>query len=780
MPNGGEHYERLAVCSFCQSPNIRIRRQRHRHMLWRCRNCNRVFSTPDLAEYLTLAGDDKRGYVFAESIPEMEQRGRLRKTRGARHSRRSRVSRKVAVIATIILIGAVGFIVFMSGLGRDSDRPDQFPVLDDSPTATDSQPPTPMTTSPSTNTPTPSLPTTAEIAQGNIAAAIPTDTPVVIQTNTPTRTPEPTAVPPTSSPLTSATPSVTVLTAFENGSWLIQNRPTLATSIVAVDWIADGVEASESETVQELMHLAAFHEMLTASLIDLPWFADDFAETEVEALEYFRYLASDSATAASLIMEMPWFVDGINELDVRIIDNLSYVAQNNASEAERIVRMPFLTAIEPVDVSVMESLADLASFQEAEFSQVMAHPSLARDITDDLTPIVAMLYGVATTNATLIDRLLDSSRVDIERRSITLPLTGEVDLSIVRTAPGAVRSMNLLEHSVRLAEELMGKALPTRFVGLLYEESVTGDYAGNNFGTHIVILPKYDVDDGSFHAEFAPGNIAHEVAHYYWRGNSDWIDEGVAEFMTYALENRRTGEPIRVANDPCAHARSIIELEALGPDPDADYDVFGCNYSLGVRLFVDMYRTLGEDEMWRGLRDLHDKSLVEDGGTKGTSLDVKHLREVFQPDPDALASIGRWYDGSQDYDLSHLDLRPANPTLPSINGRIDEAYINIGEDGPRVSSFSVRDAADETVWLNLDYSYNVAGEPRKLVLDLVEFYEDGFEFNRGSVEITAESQYVGGESYAVVGSDEWAPGWYWVHLYDGDRKVADVQYEVTP
>ncbi len=68
----------------------------------------------------------------------------------------------------------------------------------------------------------------------------------------------------------------------------------------------------------------------------------------------------------------------------------------------------------------------------------------------------------------------------------------------------------------------------------------------------------------------------------------------------------------------------------------------------------------------------------------------------------------------------------------------------------------------------------------KLCLDVVEFYEDGFEFSRDSVEITAESQYIGAGSSVTVGSDNWAPGRYWVYLYDGDRKVAHLQYEVTP
>ena len=289
---------------------------------------------------------------------------------------------------------------------------------------------------------------------------------------------------------------------------------------------------------------------------------------------------------------------------------------------------------------------------------------------------------------------------------------------------------------------------------------------------------------GGVTAHSTPGSVHRgDVWHFIARnGNADWVDEGVSDFMASTVENWRRGRSIGVTNDPCAYARSIIELKTLAPDADADYDVFGCNYSLGERLFVDMYRILGEDATWQGLRDLYVKSLVEDDvdDLRGTALDIKHVQEVFRSAPDSSVAIGLWYDGTEAYDVSELDLRPADPTLSSINGHIDEAYINIGEDGPGVSSFSMKDAGDRTIWLNLDYSYSVTDGPHKLLLDLVQFYEDGFEFRRGSVEITAESQYIGGGSSVSVGPDRWAPGRYWVYLYDGDRKVADVQYEVTP
>ena len=87
------------------------------------------------------------------------------------------------------------------------------------------------------------------------------------------------------------------------------------------------------------------------------------------------------------------------------------------------------------------------------------------------------------------------------------------------------------------------------------------------------------------------------------------------------------------------------------------------------------------------------------------------------------------------------------------------------------------------VYLTLKYSYSVSGGQREVPLEIVEYYEDGFEFNRRSGDLTAQPGYAGGTSWFSVGSppsQKWAPGRYWLYVYAGDRKIAEVQYEVTP
>lgn len=590
-----------------------------------------------------------------------------------------------------------------------------------------------------------------------------TPLPVVVQ---PTPSPTPTAPPPT---------DMSLLRDFVNGPWLEAQHPQLATAIKNLSWARDSIDDRESEVIQHLLYIVVTSHFTAESIVSLNWMRDDIDAVEAEAIRWLNNIGS--ATVASSVVSLGWVQDGIHETEVKTIQQLSYLANNNAEGALRIVAMPFLETIEPPDVTALVSLRRLAAFRPEAFAGVMSHTAVRDGIADEETPIVATLDGVAKTNPRLIDVLLNPSRVFLERRIISLPLSGGVILDIIRTAPGAARSMDLLEHSVREAEAYMGVPFPTKHVVLLYENAVTASFAGTNFGTHIASLPKYDSDDDSREAAYAGNHTAHEVAHYYWSGNKDWIDEGAANFMAAIIENARTGRPLGVDDFPCAYADSIAELESLNVvHGDSE---FLCNYALGERLFLDLHHTLGHEKSRQGFRALYLASESEDDAELG----IQHVREAFRSNDAAVRTvIARWYNGTQAYDLSRLDRRPVNSRLPGINGRINKAYIATRANGPAVSVFSAQHVTD-WVYLTLKYSYNVSGAKREVPLEIVEYYEDGFEFRRQSDKITAESRYIGGTQWRRVGfrpSQKWAPGRYWVYVYAGGRKVAETQYRVTP
>ena len=461
-----------------------------------------------------------------------------------------------------------------------------------------------------------------------------------------------------------------------------------AESLIALPWLADGVSDTEAGAITELKWIAEYD--LAENIIALPWVADGVSDNDKDAIFYLRNIASRDADAALQVVGMQfiqtlegadmealhtlvgrsadeleellslptlkdgitddnapvialigwepdvvdkalaltWVADGVSDSEASAVFALSWITYDDVDAAMRVMDMPFLQTLEGADAAALRSLGYMDADQLAD---MLSRPMLKDGITDDEAPIVSMLYQTLKEAPNRVDRLLDPDTATVERRTVELPLAGEADLAIVRTRPGAKRSIDLLENAVQEAENLMGEPLPTRYVGLLFENATSGSAAGTNFGTSIVIRPEYDAGEGSAHI------IAHEVAHYYWNANADWIDEGMAELTASAIENRRVGTPINVTNSPCGFVQSLKDLEELAPERGED--AFICNYSLGERLFISLLWTLGEDAFWEGARRLYAASLDAGGGAG-----VEEVRQAFGANVGVV--IDRWYEGN--------------------------------------------------------------------------------------------------------------------------------------
>ena len=350
--------------------------------------------------------------------------------------------------------------------------------------------------------------------------------------------------------------------------------------------------------------------------------------------------------------------------------------------------------------------------------------------------------------------------------------------------------MDLLENAVRTTEDFMGEEFPVRFAGILFKKAAHAPEgsAGVNFGNVITQLPEYDVDDDSHDASFLPELTAHEIAHFYWRGNEDWIDEGAATFMESIVEYARTGQPIIADRYPCAYFANLGELDRANPRQPSDgggWAEYICNYSLGERIFLDLYRTLGREQFREGFRNLY-------LATKGRSAygGIEELETAFKKDAspevstDVDSVINAWYHGPAPRGVTPPDTGPVGPDLPTINGRIDAASIVLDTDNPlesKTTSFSAADVPSGA-YLWLDWSFPLTKNPKEITLEYVEYFEDGFMFARWFKPFDWDPDWSGGWSWQPIGpasSDPWLPGHYRVYVYDGDRKVAEVEYEVT-
>ena len=443
----------------------------------------------------------------------------------------------------------------------------------------------------------------------------------------------------------------------------------------------------------------------------------------------------------------------------------------------------------------MQSLTGLAYFGPDDsvdpLLDVLTHPLVADGITDDETAVVATIFATLRWNrdpegaAAIVSDLLDPETVLLERRELDLPLAGTVPVVIVRTVPGPPVTMDLLEEAVRRVERFMSLPFPVGQVNYLFADALAGGGAGANAGTHITSRPYVDGNDyiknereTNYVGESTHRHFVHEVSHFYWRGNPSWLDEGAAAFIEAVARSEASGLPLLVEYRPCMLASNIVELERLrakGEDISTR-----CDAGLGERLFHSLYRSLGDADFREAFGRLYLLSQKDDPSDdcEGTELGVCHVRAAFTAGAadaaDTARIIDRWYDGSEPHDLSLLDTTPPDPELQSAEGRIKEAYLVVYPSWDTVTSVS---ASEDDLWVRLRLELSGADASFSLPLNVVGLYEDGFEYPLGTWELGpdgfVERVWVSPPSSRPVGR-------HWVMVYDGDRKVAQVEYEVTP
>ena len=593
-----------------------------------------------------------------------------------------------------------------------------------------------------------------------------------------------------------------------NLGWLADRDEAAALEILGRPFL-ETVESGDGDAVRALQILGSRSEETLRVVLGLPWAEDGLNEHEAEFVGALGWLAERDEAAALQVFERfstqpprgadavavrvltglaahhpelfravmvkPWVEDGLDERETSIAQDLSWLADKDEPAALQVLGMPFLQSIEPVDVGAVRALWISAAFRPPEiFQRIIAHPTLSGGVTDEWARVVTVLGGVSGYDADRIDVLLDPRRVSVEERVIDLPLAGTVTLAIVRTRPGAESViMDFLEHSVRGSEAFMGAPLPTSRVTLHFDEAYRFGGAGLHFSTHIGMLSRYDVDDGSAVARDAAPIIAHEVGHFYWGGGKPWVVEGGASFLEAVSEHARTGQSIDAGGHPCTHAGNITQLEGQGGEGE-----FGCYYAFGERLLIDLYRNLGEDTFRRGFLDLYLR-------TKAGSLEIEDYRAAFTAvAPDRAADIdritARWYEGAETPDAFVPDESPVNPRLPGLSGRIADAYVTtIG--GLRLVGFSTRHIYD--IWLQLRFIVNPESERRELSLSIEGYFEDGFAFWLREMTIPVLAGQTSGNIEVFRGAAptyQWAPGRYVVYVYSEGQKVAEVEFEVVP
>ena len=326
-------------------------------------------------------------------------------------------------------------------------------------------------------------------------------------------------------------------------------------------------------------------------------------------------MGDDHPTIPSLsaVVDLPWVQDAITPLENKAIQRISWLHFRRASTAYDVINMPFLADFDTADALALMAMYRLDAREDAAFLALTEHSIFQDGITDDETTLIAALGTFRN-----IRRLLEPDALKIETVALGTELTPDLKISIVRaTSSRNQRTSGTIRDVVEFIESKMGLPLPVDHVIVVaHDWAVTRGSAALNYGFAISMLRDHERNVGIQTRGRPERLIAHEVAHYFWRGNEGWINEGIAEGVfefLYGGANLGLSGVGASRPDGC-NANNIIEAE--------DYS---CNYYLGGTLFRGLHNRMGAAAFFASLRELYRVSWSVDGSGAG----IDEVRQAF-------------------------------------------------------------------------------------------------------------------------------------------------------
>ena len=360
---------------------------------------------------------------------------------------------------------------------------------------------------------------------------------------------------------------------------------------------------------------------------------DGLTEVETAALVELSYIGLDSISNLESALALTWVKDSVTTLEHDLLDQLS--AALPPEVVADLLGMPFLQHPATADLLAIQGMNRLA--QESALDGLTASAVFADGIADEDTVLVAAAASLYN-DPPAIEQLLAPGSATVETMAAETSLSPDILVSVLRTGGDShPETTDIIFEAVSFTEELMTTPLPTHHVVVvLHEAAVTEGAAGTNYGFAAGYLPEYEdpADPWTWH-QFQMG-LVHEVAHYYWRTNEGWVDEGMATFFEYIW-----GHGLGLSRGQLKPRRNNCEVPDLlalhGHNPAPGDAHYGCAYYLGSLLFIDLLEHLPLDAFLSGTRDLYQLALAAQAD--GQEAGIEEVRRAFGGDPGALAII---------------------------------------------------------------------------------------------------------------------------------------------
>ena len=316
---------------------------------------------------------------------------------------------------------------------------------------------------------------------------------------------------------------------------------------------------------------------------------------------------------------------------------LANIAGETENETDwQLQSMPFLDSLDGYDVNALKSILLMVQSRPDLLERTLKHPSIEHAITDQWTPVISVMGNPHLSDDQAVN-LLDPGRTTVQRATVHSTLSGEIQLAVVRNQPpGLSNAADLLGAAILNVEAFAVVPFPEQSAVLFFNEQMPPELAATNHDSHISVQAKYDAPSSDAYGAQLHHIIAHEVSHYYWRSNADWIDEGMAELTATVSRHMTDGSLIEAANPPCYEAGTVRDIESLGHH--AAEQAYRCNYSVGERFFLSLLRAVGDVDFRQAMRSLHLRSPA--ASPDQPPLDIHSIEQQFANDPSSREPAG--------------------------------------------------------------------------------------------------------------------------------------------
>ena len=354
--------------------------------------------------------------------------------------------------------------------------------------------------------------------------------------------------------------------------------------------------------------------------------------------KYSDGLRDSNPESVAQIESLPWIEDGmVTDLEFYAARALTRVG--DAGHLAKLIEEPWV-----VEGRNLEALMNLSTgYPPGLLHWVFQHPAANDSISYWESKIIAFLGGGPDS----LSPLDPGSPHTMEERTITLPLAGEIELTIMRDEPtlGYDGMMDDLEDAVRSHEAFMDLPFPQRQINY---HIVPGSGGG-----HVEMFTWLGHDTAG------PTPVSHEAAHFYWSWfrarwvdrskHLEWVVEGAADLLSYGPDADRDDVVEYEWNADCV-GLTISELEASDPYGSKGW----CSYPVGEAFYRELYRAMDPTNFRLGFRrwflhilvDLADVCPPNMSGRSTTYCHVMEAFSTYASDDNRAAVediINRWY-----------------------------------------------------------------------------------------------------------------------------------------